>query len=164
MKQFFRLAVSPEPKHRSRAVAFARGPRKQVSKGLKRATGRDEQVQHHLGALNFFPQQLRLLSLAGRPVFPMAVATKTAMSPAGSASIAAGKVALPAPAFTPKPVKLDFAASAKRHPVNGSGKVKKVRPNPRVDLSPQLKLSLDVECDTVGGQEAEIEWWLSAMR
>jgi len=26
----------------------------QVSKGLKRATGRDEQLQHHLGTLNFF--------------------------------------------------------------------------------------------------------------
>ena len=26
----------------------------QVSKGLKRATGRDEQVQHHLGTLNFW--------------------------------------------------------------------------------------------------------------
>jgi hypothetical protein len=25
----------------------------QVSKGLKRATGRGEQVQHHLGTLNF---------------------------------------------------------------------------------------------------------------
>jgi hypothetical protein len=25
----------------------------QVSKGLKRATGRDEQVQHHLGTLDF---------------------------------------------------------------------------------------------------------------
>jgi len=95
----------------------------------------------------------------------MAVATKTAMSPAGSASIAAGKVALPAPAFTPKPVKLDFAASAKRHPVNGSGKVKKAKPqNSRTDLSPRLELSLDLQSDTVGEQEAEIEWWLSAMR
>jgi hypothetical protein len=95
----------------------------------------------------------------------MAVATKTALSPAGSASIAAGKVALPAPAFTPKPVKLDFAASAKRHPVNASEKVKKTKPqNPRLDLSPRLKLSLDLQCDTVGEPESEIEWWLSAMR
>ena len=95
----------------------------------------------------------------------MAVVTKTALSPAPSASIAAGKVALPSPALTPKPVKLDFAASAKRHPVNGSDKVKKAKPRtPRVDFSPRLELSLDVQCDTVGEQDAEIEWWLSAMR
>ena len=53
VEQFFRLAVSPEPEHRSRAVVFARRPRRQVSKGLKRATGRGEQVQHHLGTLIF---------------------------------------------------------------------------------------------------------------
>ena len=35
----------------------------QVSKGLKRATGRDEQVQHHLGTLNFWPARLQLSSL-----------------------------------------------------------------------------------------------------
>jgi hypothetical protein len=31
----------------------------QVSKGLKRATGRDEQFQHHLGTLNFCPLALK---------------------------------------------------------------------------------------------------------
>jgi hypothetical protein len=31
----------------------------QVSKGLKRATGRDEQFQHHLGALNCLPGSLK---------------------------------------------------------------------------------------------------------
>ena len=34
----------------------------QVSKGLKRATGRGEQVQHHLGTLNFWgPARLNSL-------------------------------------------------------------------------------------------------------
>jgi hypothetical protein len=43
----------------------------QVSKGLKRATGRDEQFQHHLGTLNFCPFQLSSLpifqTLSSRP-------------------------------------------------------------------------------------------------
>ena len=35
----------------------------QVSKGLKRATGRDEQVQHHLGTLNFcYPLEFLMAS------------------------------------------------------------------------------------------------------
>jgi hypothetical protein len=33
----------------------------QVSKGLKRATGRDEQVQHYFGTLNFL--DLRILPI-----------------------------------------------------------------------------------------------------
>jgi hypothetical protein len=39
----------------------------QVSKGLKRATGRGEQVQHHLGALNFYSHFE--LSMASSPKF-----------------------------------------------------------------------------------------------
>ncbi len=39
----------------------------QVSKGLKRATGRGEQVQHHLGTLNFFSHFE--LSMASSPKF-----------------------------------------------------------------------------------------------
>jgi len=37
----------------------------QVSKGLKRATGRDEPFQHHLGTLNFCPE---VHSLAGTQI------------------------------------------------------------------------------------------------
>ena len=48
----------------------------QVSKGLKRATGRGEQVQHHLGTLNFRTNLFVCSSLAGRPEFPMAVSPK----------------------------------------------------------------------------------------
>ena len=91
----------------------------------------------------------------------MAVATKTALSPAPPPSIA-GSVAHSAPA--PKPLKL-VAASPNHDRVNRNGNVKKAKSqNPKADLSPRLELSLDVQCDTVGEQKAEIERWLSAMR
>jgi hypothetical protein len=43
----------------------------QVSKGLKRATGRDEQVQHHLGTLNFL--QPLVISVANFSQFPHSI-------------------------------------------------------------------------------------------
>jgi hypothetical protein len=96
----------------------------------------------------------------------MAVATKTALSPAPSPSVATGVPDLPVPRLNPEPVKLDFAANPTHYPVYGNVKVKKAKPrqSPRVDLSPRLELSLNVQCDAAQEQDAEGEWWLSAMR
>jgi len=46
---FFRLAVSPEPKRRSRVAPRKGGNESRSSKGQTRATGRDEWTPHHLG-------------------------------------------------------------------------------------------------------------------
>jgi predicted RNA-binding Zn ribbon-like protein len=47
--RFIRLAVSPEPKRRSRAAARKGSSESRSSKGQTRATGRDEWTLHHLG-------------------------------------------------------------------------------------------------------------------
>ena len=47
------MAVSPEPKRRSHAARPQGMQHSRSSKGLTRATGRDEWTQHHLGTLNF---------------------------------------------------------------------------------------------------------------
>jgi len=47
------LAVSPEPKRRSQQPRRKGKRHSRSSKGLTRATGRDEWTQHHLGTLNF---------------------------------------------------------------------------------------------------------------
>ena len=57
----------------------------QVSKGLKRATGRGEQVQHHLGTLNFDGHSA--LSMASTPRLSRFAATRlpaSAGTPVGS--------------------------------------------------------------------------------
>jgi hypothetical protein len=96
----------------------------------------------------------------------MAVATKTALSPAPSPSVAAGVPDLPTPALDQPPVKLDFAPNPNHYRVKGKVKVKKAKPrqSPRVDLSPRLKLSLNVERDAAPEQDPEVDWWLSVMR
>ncbi len=57
----------------------------QVSKGLKRATGRGEQVQHHLGTLNF----------DSRPDFSMAVSHHVLRLDAPRVSIVIEDIAFP---------------------------------------------------------------------
>jgi hypothetical protein len=37
-------------------------------------------------------------------------------------------------------------------------------PGPRVDLSPRLELSLNVQCDALPEHDAEVEWWLSVLK
>jgi len=51
LSRFIRLAVSPEPKRRSHATHPQGRQHSRSSKGLTRATGRDEWTQHHLGEL-----------------------------------------------------------------------------------------------------------------
>jgi hypothetical protein len=79
----------------------------QVSKGLKRATGRDEQFQHHLGTLNF-----RLIGLAGRPVFPMAASSnKIPLTLAPLLPLASGSIKPATPQLVLPVTKVDFAAN-----------------------------------------------------
>jgi hypothetical protein len=90
----------------------------QVSKGLKRATGRDEQLQHHLGTLNFRP-----IRLAGRPVFPMASSSnKIPMTLAPVQPLASGSIKPASPQLVPPGTKVDFAANPNHYRTNGNGK------------------------------------------
>ncbi|HYK50542.1 MAG TPA: hypothetical protein VEU94_12510 [Terriglobales bacterium] len=95
----------------------------------------------------------------------MSVSPKIARYPAPAPSVAKAELDVPA-RLVLRPVKLDFAARPKHHPMNGSGKIKKAKPSqgPRISLSPRLELSLEVQCDVVQEKDAEMEWWLSAMR
>jgi hypothetical protein len=81
-------------------------------------------------------------------------------------SLAVGSGDLSVPSLVARPAQLDFAANPNHYRINGNGKVKKAKPRqgPRVDLSPRLELSLNVQCDVVQEEDAEIEWWISAMR
>ena len=103
----------------------------QVSKGLKRATGRDEQVQHHFGTLNFLVP----------PEFLMAT------SPKVSRLDASGVPALSSREKIAPPARLDFADNPNHYRGNRVGKAK-----PRVargcDLSPRFVLELSLECET----------------
>ena len=72
----------------------------QVSKGLKRATGRGEQVQHHLGTLNFYSHYEPSMAISPR------VPRLDVLRLPGSS----GK-ALPSPEIIARPAKLDFATN-----------------------------------------------------
>ena len=106
----------------------------QVSKGLKRATGRGEQVQHHLGTLNFCGHFG--WSMASSPKVSRLNAPRV---PGPEAFFSSEKIA--------RPAKLDFAGNPNHYRVNRVGKAK-----PRVargiDLSPRLVLGLSLECET----------------
>jgi hypothetical protein len=103
----------------------------QVSKGLKRATGRGEQVQHHFGTLNF----------CNPFEFPMAPSPKVSRLDAARVPL------LPFLEKSARPAKLDLAGSPNHDRENRPGKVK-----PRVgrgfDLSPRIVLGLSLECET----------------
>jgi hypothetical protein len=89
----------------------------QVSKGLKRATGRDEQFQHHLGTLNF-----RTI-LAGRPVFPLAASSnKIPLTLAPLLPLASGSIKPATPQLVLPVTKVDFAANPNHYRTNGNGK------------------------------------------
>ena len=68
----------------------------QVSKGLKRATGRGEQVQHHLGTLNFYSH------------FGLSMASSSKVSRLNAPRVP-GLGALPSSEKIARPAKLDFA-------------------------------------------------------
>jgi hypothetical protein len=111
----------------------------QVSEGLKRATGRDEQVQHHLGALNF----------DSHFEFSMASPKVSRLDALGVPG--PGGAALPCSETIARPAKLDFAANPNRYRVNARGKVGKAKPRGvrGIDLSPRLVLGLSLECETI---------------
>ena len=74
-------------------------------------------------------------------------------------SLAMGSVDPHTPAVVTKSVKLDFAASPSHYRANGKGKIGKAKlgQGPRLDLSPRLELRLNVECDGVQEQDADME-------
>lgn len=120
----------------------------QVSKGLKRATGRGEQVQHHLGTLNF---EIRFQS--SMPVFP-----KVPHPNAPGASVAGGNGLRPTKIIA-RPAKLDFAANPNHYRVNGGGRVEKTKPSSArgTNLSPRLVLGLSLKCETTQVLDPEYE-------
>ena len=120
----------------------------QVSKGLKRATGRGEQVQHHLGTLNF---DVRLQS--SMPVFP-----KVPQLDGSSVSVPGGNGLRPAKIIA-RPAKLDFAANPNHYRVNGSGRVEKAKPRSAggINLSPRVVLGLSLKCETTQLLDPEYE-------
>ena len=103
----------------------------QVSKGLKRATGRGEQVQHHLGTLNFCNPFEFLM----------------APSPKVSRLDAAPVPSLPFLEKSARPVKLDLAGNPNHNRANQVGKAKPSAGR-RFDLSPRIVLGLSLECET----------------
>jgi hypothetical protein len=117
----------------------------QVSEGLKRATGRGEQVQHHLGTLNFDSHSA--LSMASTPKLSRFTTTR-----------------LPAPAGAPvgspeKPeeaANLDFAANPNHYRANRVGKAKP-GVSRAMDLSPRLVLALSLECETTQMPDPDFE-------
>ncbi len=108
----------------------------QVSEGLKRATGRGEQVQHHLGTLNFDSHYA--LSMASTPRLSRFTATRLPAS-AGTP--------LGAPEKTEEAANLDFAANPNHYRANRVGKTK-AGASPAMNLSPRLVLGLSLECET----------------
>jgi hypothetical protein len=84
----------------------------------------------------------------------MSVSPKTARYPAPAPSIAEAELDVPA-RLVLRPVRLDFAARQKHHPVSGSGRAKKAKPSqgPRISLAPRLELSL--ECEVVQEPNSE---------
>ncbi len=103
----------------------------QVSKGLKRATGRGEQVQHHFGTLNF--------------LYPF----EFLMAPSPKVSRLDARVpVLPSLEKSARPAKLDFAGNPNHYRADRVGKAK-----PKVgrgfDLSPRIVLGLTLECEAV---------------
>jgi hypothetical protein len=111
----------------------------QVSKGLKRATGRGEQVQHHLGTLNFDIH------------FEFSMAASPKISRLDAARVPGlGSGALPSSKEIARTAKLDFAANPNRYRANGRTSVGKAKPRAArgMDLSPRLVLGLSVECET----------------
>jgi hypothetical protein len=106
----------------------------QVSKGLKRATGRGEQVQHHLGTLNFDTHFE--FSMASSPRISRLAAPRVPGSVEPSASKKTSRTA-----------KLDFAANPNQYRVNGLKKAK-LRGARGMDLSPRLVLGLSLQCET----------------
>ncbi len=92
----------------------------QVSKGLKRATGRGEQVQHHLGTLNFdTPLEFSMTSPKVSRLDALGVPSPRGAPPPSQETIAS-------------PAKLDFAANPNHYRVNRRGKVGKAKPKARV--------------------------------
>ena len=87
----------------------------------------------------------------------MAVAPKTARSPAPPPSTAEAKVDLPVASPVPEPVNLDFAANPNHYRAKVHGKVEKAKPRqgPRVDSSPWLELN--VQCDAAQEQDSDKE-------
>jgi hypothetical protein len=108
----------------------------QVSEGLKRATGRGEQVQHHLGTLNFdSPFE-----------FSMAASPKISRLDASRVP-GPGSIAVSTSQKIPRTAKLDFAANPNHYRTNGLKKAK-LRGARGMDLSPRLVLGLSLECET----------------
>jgi len=116
----------------------------QVSKGLKRATGRGEQVQHHLGTLNF----------DRHPNFSMAVSHHVPRLDAPRVSIVLEDIALPSLQIVAKPAKLDFAANPNHYRVNG--KVGKAKSNKKMH-GPELSLRLEL-ANTVENDNPDEAW------
>jgi hypothetical protein len=115
----------------------------QVSKGLKRATGRGEQVQHHLGTLNFYnPFE-----------FPMASSPKVPRRKAPRVPV---PVPLPSPDKIARSAKLDFAGNPNHYRVNRVGKAKP-SVSRAIDLSPRLELGLSLECETTQMADPDFE-------
>jgi hypothetical protein len=87
----------------------------------------------------------------------MAVAPKTARSPAPTPSPAEAKVDLPAAPPVPEPVNLDFAANPNHYRAKVHGKVEKAKPRqgPQVDSPPRLELN--VQCDAAQEQDSDKE-------
>jgi hypothetical protein len=115
----------------------------QVSKGLKRATGRGEQVQHHLGTLSFCSY------------FESSMASSPKVSQL-SAPRVPGRGALPSSEKIARPAKLDFAGNPNHYRPNQLGKVKP-RAARRIDLSPRLVLGLSLECETAQMMDPDFE-------
>jgi len=115
----------------------------QVSKGLKRATGRGEQVQHHLGALNFYSH------------FELSMASSPKVSRLNALRVP-GRAALPSSEKIARPAKLDFAGNPNHYRLGPLGKLKP-RAARRIDLSPRLVLGLSLECQTTQMTDPDLE-------
>ena len=115
----------------------------QVSKGLKRATGRGEQVQHHLGTLNFCSH------------FELSMASSPKVSQLNTPRVP-GVGALPSAEKIARPAKLDFAGNPNHYRPNPFGKAKP-RAASRINLSPRLVLGLSLECETAQMMDPDFE-------
>jgi hypothetical protein len=112
----------------------------QVSKGLKRATGRGEQVQHHFGTLNF----------CNSFEFPMAPSPKVPRLDAARVLL------LPSLEKSARSAKLDFAGNPNHYRANQVGKAKPSAGR-RFDLSPRIVLGLSLECETAQILDSDFE-------
>lgn len=96
----------------------------------------------------------------------MAVSPKIPLPPVTLMSLSMASIGFPTPGVAP--AKLDFVANPNHCRIKSAdkGAVKTAGPpeGQRVDMSPQVELRLEVQCQAVDEQDVEVERWLSPMR